>query len=519
MSMKKFLACMLTTQILLLLCASASANVREFNEILSKPDQQIILSGAFDVTYEFSIESITGSIGLKAFVRDEKLRESARIIIDLEHFLSSYTKPVNVKVNIIRPEANEKYILCKLFVDGADIFENVDMKRYGVMRLIAGKKYYYGTRRKETKDKAENYAVYLGEIRNVKLSRVKFSGTCGYDKAPSMLGMFEERSAALKNSIIRKAIALSLIIALSIIMIMIGRLNLVHFIGGFASTYIAAIGVISLLNNYLPKFYNIMMSMYLYLINNFGVEAVKDFKPYEVDLFLCVFTSGLLLYFIVSSKRELLSLILLPVVIILQIFILMFTFNSVINILYYAFAAFLIFSLFNDRSVKSGKSGPNYDRQNSAGPDFSGMYYADGVRWYYSYDTVYNGNRRVYVENDEGNSKELMVDMNGFLYDEDGTIYYKSKGAKNNRSPGKNKTAAYYIALCFGGYADFFVGFILALLCNFNCEDSVLVGGFRTFGVCFSWELYNAFNFSVASLSSEVVFIFAAFFSFRFLLC
>ncbi len=224
-------------------------------------------------------------------------------------------------------------------------------------------------------------------------------------------------------------------------MLLIGRTNLLkqmslrHFIGGLFATYAAAICIISLVHRFMPGFYSMMMDIYLYLGNTLGVGLLKNYKPYEIDWSLCLLIAALLIYFVATSRNELLAVMLLPVIILLQFFALMFTASSIQTVGFYIFLAVMLslFIKYPGRGKMSSetkhRTGGSYMRENNTGsePDFSGSYYdRDGHRYHYSYDTVYNGNRRIYIEDDDGVSVELWADSNGNFFDEHNNIYYKA---------------------------------------------------------------------------------------------
>ena len=425
---------------LLLIYSCGFAEVRKVNETVNNPGKKFILSGAFDVSYEFHITERVSITELKVFAYDSALRQSSGVYFDAGHFIPSRFGNADVRINIIRPEASEQYLLARMFMNGADIFENIDMKKYKRVEIIGGKKYYRINPPKRANKEAENFAVYFGRIGGLAVSRMKFSGTYGEEKASSMSAMFAERDQSFRNSIIRKLVTAAIILALCVLMLLVGRTNLLkqmslrHFIGGLLATYVAAIGIISLVHRFMPGFYSIMMDIYLYLGNTLGVELLKNYKPYEIDWFLCLLTVALLIYFVATSRNELVAVILLPVIILLQFFALMFTATSIQTVGFYIFLAVMLFLFIKYPSRGGDPSGtvPNkglYTRQNNTDsePDFSGSYYdSDGHRYHYSYDTVYNGNRRIYVEDDDGVSVELWPDGNGIFFDKHNNIYYKA---------------------------------------------------------------------------------------------
>ena len=422
--------------VVVMFCSCSFAEVKKISEKVNNLEKKFILSKAFDVSYDFHCERV-GMMELKVFVHDETLRPSDGTYFDARSFIYAGFDGGDVRINIIRPEANKQYLLIRMFIDGTDVFENLDIKKYTRLEMIGGKRYYRLKPPKHANKEAENFAVYLLGVRGLNISRMKFSGTSGEEKASSMRIMFEEQDQAFKNSLIRKSITGAIILVLCILMLLVGRVNLLkqlslrHFIGGFFATYVAAIGIISLIHRFIPRFYNEMMKVYTYLGNNLGVELLKNYKPYEIDWFLCVLVVALLIYFIATSKRELMAIILLPVMILLQFFVLMFTASSIQSVGYYIFLAVMVF-LFIKYPSKGGISPKatlnkqqTYDTGNEY--DFSGIYYdRDGHRYHYSYDTIYSGNRRIYIEDDDGVTIELWVDMNGNFFDKYNSIYYKS---------------------------------------------------------------------------------------------
>lgn len=426
--------------IVLLICSCGFAEVRKVNETVNNPGKKFILSGAFDVSYEFHLNERVGITELKVFAYDAALRQSSGAYFDAGHFIRARFGNADVRINIIRPEASEQYLLVRMFMNGTDIFENIDMKKYRRIEIIGGKKYYRINPPKRANKEAENFAVYFGRIGGVAVSRIKFSGTYGEEKASSMSAMFAEKDQTFRNAIIRKSVTAVIILALCALMLIIGRTNLLkqmslrHFIGGLFATYAAAIYIISLVHRFMPGFYSMMMDIYLYLGNTLGVELLKNYKPYEIDWSLCLLIVALLIYFVATSRNELLSVMLLPVIILLQFFALMFTASSIQTVGFYIFLGVMLFLFikYPGRGRISSETTPNrglYMRENNTGsePDFSGSYYdRDGHRYHYSYDTVYNGNRRIYIEDDDGVIIELLVDGNGNFFDEHNNIYYKA---------------------------------------------------------------------------------------------
>ena len=187
------------------LCLTSSANSepKTITENIKTPEQRYMLSGAFDITYEFMAAKVRQSDNdakLDVYILPDGLNEIHKSFIwfNFGKFFADYGSPLNVKINLIRPESGEdgQYWLCRIFVNGKDIYKAEYSPKNKSMMSIGGEIYLNAGIGNRVNNPSEKFSIFLGGINNVKVSRIKLYGSDSYDKTPSMQQLFDDRKLA-----------------------------------------------------------------------------------------------------------------------------------------------------------------------------------------------------------------------------------------------------------------------------------------------------------------------------------
>ncbi len=237
-------------------------------------------------------------------------------------------------------------------------------------------------------------------------------------------------------NILVKALPVFMIIAVCVLIALIGNRDGRFLFGKYVASYAASMCCTPMIYRFLPRLYDFLESANTYFAENFGCRIVFRYEISSVNSLLNMFLILLALYFVAASKRWLLAVVLFPVIVVMQIFVAMFSIPAVADgmkaVFYgivYAAIALGVLSILTFAIRMRIKFSPSFPFAKGAWPkgmkpDLKGTYVReDGKKYSYVSDSLDSNMKLITVADDEGNRINLNVDDYGRLRGWDGKAY------------------------------------------------------------------------------------------------